>query len=423
MEEAEMKDMSVLIAGVRFKTPLVVSSSECGSDLAFVEKLSRTPLGGLVTKTFTSKPEHRIRVRPYQFPLDHMGKGYRGGHCLYSMAAPHVEDLSTWLKKMATMAELCRRQSIVLIGSFFENPEIPEMWAERGFDFESAGADMLELNFSCPHTSGIFAHTPRLAEKVISAVKKRVSIPVGLKIGPTLEPLEYLTSLWEKIGLDFLTAHNAPSGLVIDVEEEAPFGAPSLGGYAMGRAFLPYSLARLVRIKKTTRIPLIGVGGVGETVDVLQYLLGGASLVGLGSALYFEGPRILEEIVKGLLVWMNQKGYRSIREFQGKVLPMIQNPTELAAKEKYPFSVPPHCPYVPDIDQTRCIRCGICEETCIYSAFSLDAIKDEMTIEQDKCWSCGFCVGICPKGAIELKDRSDLRRTIWNNIGTAKSFT
>ncbi len=223
-------------------------------------------------------------------------------------------------------------------------------------------------------------------------------------------------------GLDFVTAHNAPSGIVVDVENEVPFGAPALGGYVMGRAFLPYSLGRIVRIRKTVDIPIIGVGGIYEAQDALQYILCGCPLIGIGSALYFKGPRILDEIHNGITDWMQQKGYGTLSEFQGKAFTHIKDAASLKSREKHPYTTPPDCPYIPIIDDELCNRCGICETTCIYNVFSVDKNKSMVLVHEDKCWSCGFCVGICPAGAIELRDRKSKQKLIWNNQGLAQSF-
>jgi len=226
----------------------------------------------------------------------------------------------------------------------------------------------------------------------------------------------------EDAGLDFITAHNAPGGIVIDVEHETPFGAPSIGGYVMGRSFLPYSLGRVVRIKMASNVPVIGVGGIYEAQDALQYLLCGCPLVGIGSAMYFKGPQILETLNADISSWMNKKGYRSIEEFQGKAFNQIIDSPSVKAEEKYPFIVPPECPYVPVVDEDACVLCGECETTCIYNVLKVDKNKNQVLIDEDKCWSCGFCVGICPTGAIELRNRQDKKRVIWNNQGLAVPF-
>ena len=414
--------MELSMAGIRFRSPILVASSECGSDVSFVERLVRRPVGAIVTKTFTSDPGHKIRVRPYQFPLRRLGRGYSHGDCLYSLAAPHVEDLEPWLAKVRRMAELCDRESVVLVASFFEDPEAPEAWADRARAFAAAGARMLELNFSCPHVARTFSRGSEATEAILERVKATVSTPVGVKIGPALEPLETIVARWQGLGLDFITAHNAPAGLVIDVEKEVPFGAPSLAGYAMGRTFLPYSLARVVRIRKATSLPVIGVGGIGRAEDLIQYLLCGTPLAGVGSALYFHGPELMDRLYQGLRDWMGKKGYGSVEDFLGKVFPLIRDPESLGRKERFPHTLPPECPYLPLVDPDSCQRCGRCARACIYGALSLDEETGALAIDGSRCWSCGFCVGLCPHGALTLVDREKRERIIWDNKGMARSF-
>ena len=170
---------------------------------------------------------------------------------------------------------------------------------------------------------------------IISRVKKNTSIPVGLKLSPTLEPLEAFITTCIDAGLDFITAHNSPGGIVIDVVNEVPFGAPAVGGYVMGRAFLPYSLGRIVRIRHVANIPVIGVGGIYEAHDALQYLLCDCPLVGMGSAMYFEGPKILDTLHAGISDWMQTKGYAAVSEFQGKALRHIKNPGSLKSEPNF----------------------------------------------------------------------------------------
>ncbi|MBW2128707.1 MAG: 4Fe-4S binding protein [Deltaproteobacteria bacterium] len=418
----DIPDLSVSVAGVRFKSPVLAASSECSSDVPLIEKLAGTAAGGIVTKTFTSREEHKVRVRPYQFPLQVFGKDYKEGNCLLSLAAPHVEDIGPWLDKISRMAEICRASSMPLIASYFEVPENLPLWIRRARAFEKAGADMIELNFSCPHTSRVFHQGFEVPIEIISRVKEHTSIPVGLKIGPTLEPLESFIASLHRASPDFITAHNAPGGILIDVEKEVPFGAPAIEGYVMGRAFLPYSLARIVRIRRESDIPLIGIGGIGAPRDALQYLLCGCHLAGIGSGLYFGGFEILDRIHRGISAWMKNKGYRSIDEFRGKVLHLITDPATLGAKEKYPFVMPPECPYVPVVDESKCNLCRACEKACIYDVFRMEAEKEGISVDESRCWSCGFCVGICPGGAIELRDRRYRERVIWNNQGTAIPF-
>jgi len=415
-------DLSIRLAGLTFKSPIVVASSECAANLSLIQSLVDKNIGAIVTKTYTSPPAFRIRVRPYQFPLNKFGKAYSNGGCLFSLAAPHPEDSEAVKKHVWQMAEVCKQSDVRLIASFFEEPADVPLWINRASSFEALGADMLELNFSSPSAARVFARSFDSASHIISEVKKNTSIPVGLKLSPTLEPLETFVAACEDAGLDFITAHNAPGGIVIDVEKEVPFGAPSIGGYVMGRSFLPYSLGRVVRIKKASNLPVIGVGGIYEAQDALQYLLGGCPMVGIGSALYFKGPRILDTLYTDIANWMVKKGYYSIEEFQGKAFHQIKDPPNLKSGEKYPYTIPPQCPYIPEIDKDSCVLCGECETTCIYNVFKVDKNKKHVTIDKDRCWSCGFCVGICPSEAIILIDKNNKDRVIWNNKGLAMPF-
>lgn len=415
-------DLSTRLAGLSFKSPIVVASSECTASLSLIENLVDKNIGAIVTKTYTSPAAFRIRVRPYQFPLNKFGKAYSNGGCLFSLAAPHPEDSETFRIHVSQMADLCKESDLKLIASFFEDPEDIPLWINQAASFEALGADMLELNFSSPSAAKVFAQSFESAAQIISEVKKNISIPVGLKLSPTIEPLEVFVATCENAGLDFITAHNAPSGIVIDVEKEVPFGAPSIGGYVIGKPFLPYSLGRIARIRKTSHVPVIGVGGIYDAQDALQYLLCGCPLVGIGSAMYFKGPQILDMIYKNISTWMVNKGYGSIEEFRGKAFDQIKDPPSLKSEETYPFNVPPDCPYAPVVDEDACVLCGECETTCIYNVFKIDKNKKQISIDEDKCWSCGFCVGICPTGAIELRDRSSKQIVIWNNKGMAATF-
>ena len=415
-------DLSVEIAGFKSKSPVLVSSSECTSEPSLLEKLIQKNIGGIVTKTFTSPSEYRVRVRPYQFPLNVFGSAYREGRSLYSLAAPHVEDMSEVIKKVSQMAKVCKDSSVALIASYFEDPNDVPLWVERAKAFEEIGADMLELNFSSPSAARVFASSFDISNEVISQVKAKTSIPIGLKLSPTLEPLEAFVTSCGEAGLDFITAHNGPSGMVIDVENEVPFGAPAIGGYVMGRTFLPYSLARVVRIRRVTRMPVIGVGGIYNSGDALQYLLCGCPLVGIGSAMYYEGAEILDSIFDGISDWMERKGYGSIEDFRGKVFPLIEDSTNLRSREPYPFTMPPEGPYVPIIDDEECTLCGACERSCIYGVLKVDEKDSKVFVDENRCWSCGFCVGVCPAKAIELRDRHNRERVIWKNEGMAEPF-
>ena len=422
-KDSRTPDLSVTVAGLTFRIPVLPAASELVFDGESAERVAATGVGGIVTKTFTSSPEFRIRLRPYQFPLGQIEPALKKCGSLLSLSSPHVEEMEVVQRKnVPDIAHVCKKAGIPLIVSFYEKPGDLRSWKKVAKGFERAGADLLELNFSSPTMKGELEKSLRSSFKILESVARSSNIPVGVKISPTMEPLADAVRGWADRGVSFITAHNAPSGIYIDVEREVPHGAPAIGGYLIGRPFLPVSLARAVQILKSTDLPVFGVGGVFGWSDALQYLLCGCSLAEVGTAAYLEGIGIFKKIHQGIATWMKRKGYSSIADFRGKVLDKIVPIAELKKKEIAPYALPPETPYCPKIDRKECVLCRTCEKSCFYQVFHFDQEKKSMAMNRDRCWSCGLCVGICPEGAIALVDKRT-GRTVWDGKGVAAPFS
>ena len=416
-------DLSTQVAGIRFKNPILPGASELVFDGESARRVAEAGVGGIVTKTFTSPPEYRIRFRPYQFPLARFNAALKGAGSFYSLAAPHVEEMDVVIgKNIPEMAQVCREKGLPLIASFYERPDEIGDWTKVAKGMEQAGASMLELNFSSPTMKGALEKGPDTCLNIVQSVTKSANIPIGVKISPMMEPLVDSVKRWVEKGVSFITAHNSPSGIYIDVEAEVPYGAPAVGGYLIGRPFLPVSLARVVQILKSVDIPVFGVGGIFTWDDALQYLLSGCSLVEIGTAAYVKGLGVFQKIETGICSWMERKGYTAVSDFRGKILPKIRPTPDLKREEKAPFVIPPDTPYVPKIDADKCNFCGNCHRSCFYGVFDLDREKRAITMQNEKCWSCGFCVGICPENAIVLVDRATGTDLIWDGQGLASPF-
>jgi dihydropyrimidine dehydrogenase (NAD+) subunit PreA len=414
-------DLSSEIGGVRLKSALLPGSSELAFDGPSAGRLVRAGAGAVVTKTFTSPDRMRIRIRPYEFPLARFGKEFASCGSFVSFSAPHVAEMEKVLKmNVREMVDVCRLARVPLIASFYEDFGRPEDWSETARRFEEAGADLIELNFSSPSNKQVLEEHPEIGGKIISIVRRRVRVPAGIKISPTIEPLEKRAREWHQAGVSFITAHNAPSGIFIDVEREEPYGAPSVGGYLMGRPFLPWSLGRIVQMKQAVpELPVIGIGGISEWQDALQYLLVGCVAVGVATGVYAKGLGVFRKIEKGIAGWMERKGYGRLQDFQGKVLPMITSAADLKLREIAPFAVPPNTPYAPRVDPSRCSRCFTCGKRCLYAVFRRE--KNRLLIDEERCWSCGACIGVCPTGALVLADRTT-GELVWDGEGTARPF-
>lgn len=410
-------DLKVKVAGVPFKNPILPAASELVFDGPSAKRMVEQGVGGVVTKTFTTSPEFRIRLRPYQFPLIHFDPAFKKSGSFYSLASLHVQEMNRVMERnVPEMAQVCKQHGVPLIVSFFEKPHDLTSWKRVAKGFERAGAQMLELNLSSPTMKGELEKSLRFSFKIIESIGRFSNIPFGVKISPMFEPLIDAVKGWKERGISFITAHNALSGIYVDVEEEMAYGAPTIGGYLIGRPFLPVSLARVVQILKAVEIPVVGVGGIFTGGDALQYLLCGSSLVQVATAAYIEGIGVFKKIHRELISWMRKKGYSALSDFRGKVLRQIVPSAELKMKERFPYAFPPEAPYIPKIDHKKCTLCQTCCRSCFYRVLYPEAGK--IGVKKERCWSCGLCVGICPEKAITLIDKKT-RKIVWRGRGVA----
>lgn len=414
-------NLTTEVCGVRFRSPVVPAGGDIVSTVGNCKNMIAAGAGAITTKTYTSVEMPRSRPHPNTFALK--GQGFEQGGALFSVIGNWPEHIDIVLKRdIPKFRNLCQRAGIPLIVSWYGpieitggklNRDVQGAWVEIAKKVEAAGADLQEINLGCPLVSNAIKECPSAGFELVKAVCD-AGFPAGLKINPTWEPLEELAGGWVGAGAKFITAHNLDTmGLVIDVEKEVPKYVPGVGGYSPGRLFLPWSLSRVARIKKAVDIPVFAAGGVYTAEDALQYILCGASVVEIHTAIYFRGLGILNQINQDIKGWMKRKGYSSLDDFRGKVLPMVLSWLDVKNHEKYPYVVPPECPYVPVVDEKKCDLCRVCA-ACIHAVYKFE--DDQLVIDESKCDNCGLCVTLCPKGAIRLVDKKDRKKVIWNGL-------
>lgn len=412
-------NLTTEVCGVRFKNPIVPAAGDIVSTISNCKNMIKAGVGAIFTKTYTCLGAPRTRPHPNTYALH--GRGFEQAGALLSVIGNWPEHIDMVLKRdIPEFKKLCKQADIPLIVSWYGPMEIVngklkegirEAWIETAKEVDAAGADLQELNLACPLVSSTIRDCPSAGFEMVKAVCG-AGFRAGIKINPSWEPLEELVEAWAGAGAKFITAHNLDMlGLVIDVEKEMPKYVPGMGGYSPGRLFLPWSLSRVARINKRVNIPVFAVGGVYTAEDALQYLLCGASIVQVHTAVYFRGSRIFGQIIRGVEAWMERKGYGSVEEFKGKVLPMVLSWAEVKTREKYPYVVPPNCPYVPVVDEDKCNLCRMCE-ACIHGVYKVEGNK--LLIDESKCDNCGFCLTLCPNEALMLVDKQNRAKVIWD---------
>jgi len=386
-------DLSIDFCGVTFKNPFLLSSSPVSNSAEMVARSFEAGWGGVVFKTLNSD------TLPIIHPSPRMnGYGY-GSKRLVGLQ--NVEMISDRPLKdnLADFLYLKKKYpDHVLISSImgFSNDE----WAYLAKVSEDNGADMLELNFSCPHMSveGAGHHVGKafdLIEKFTATVKGCVSIPVIAKMTPNITDMTEPAIYAKQGGADAISAINTVSGISeIDLDVLIPkpnvFGLSSVSGTS-GPAVKPIGLRFISDMAKCEELalPLSGIGGIETWVDALEYILLGASTIQVTTGIIHYGYGIVEDMIEGLTDFMVEKNILKLEELVGKALPGLKT------TDKFDLERQGRAQY----DLEKCVGCGQCYTVCRDAggfALEWDNEKRRPSLIEDKCLSCMICSFVCP---------------------------
>ena len=415
----EKVDLSVEIAGVRFKNPVVVGASDLTCDVRGIRQCAEAGAGGIVMKTLSTQAYSRTKTLPFHFSLEHFGKGYQtGAKC--STEGYCRDTPETWLKEVGPEAvRVCHDSGVIFIASIaFQVGDDMQAILDLARKFEELGADMLEVpQYLCPNDPNLPENYVECHAENIRVIKGAVNIPVCTKVNALISARDWnrICIESEKAGASMIDFFSTAEGIFIDVEKEDFYGVPAINSVMHGRLNLAQNLAKIIEAKQAgVSIPFCGTGGVWEWNDAIALMLAGASLVGVCSSAYFKGRSIFGKIVAGIENWMGSKGYHSVAEFTGKLLPKLRSLEELSP-EVYPLP----SPIIPVIDYELCNFCGVCLDGCIYGGIErVDKEHGEVVMNKELCWGCGFCVSRCPNYAMKLVDKSGI--VYWDGRGVAK---
>jgi dihydroorotate dehydrogenase (NAD+) catalytic subunit len=178
---------------------------------------------------------------------------------------------------------------------------------------------MIELNFSCPNVDfGMeIASSAELAEKAVRDVKKVCTKPIIAKLSPNVTDMPAIAKACEAGGADALSLINTLVGMAVDIENWRPRLTNNTGGLS-GPCIKPVALAKVFQVSKAVKIPIIGVGGISDYSDVVEFLLCGASAVQVGTVLFVE-PDAPVKIIKGLKKYLKDHKLNAVTDLIGKV--------------------------------------------------------------------------------------------------------
>ncbi|MBU2487097.1 MAG: NAD-dependent dihydropyrimidine dehydrogenase subunit PreA, partial [Alphaproteobacteria bacterium] len=268
---------------------------------------------------------------------------------------------------------------------------------------EDTGADGIELNFGCPHgmsergMGAAVGQVPEYIQMVAEWCKHYSKMPVIVKLTPNITDIRYPARAAKTGGADAVSLINTISSIVsVDLDNFAPVptidGKGSHGGYC-GPAVKPIALnmvAEIARDPQTRGLPISGIGGVQTWRDAAEFIALGCGTVQVCTAAMTYGFKIVQEMAQGLSDWMDEKGYETIADFQGRAVPNVTDWQYLnlnyVTKAK--------------IDQDLCIKCGrchiACEDTSHQAITSMvDGVR-HFEVMDDECVGCNLCVNVCP---------------------------
>jgi dihydroorotate dehydrogenase (NAD+) catalytic subunit len=300
--------LAVDAAGLSFQNPILLAAGTAayGRELAGVMDLDR--LGGIVTKAVSVEPRSGA-------PAPRVAEFAGGMMNAVGLANPGLAAVKA--SELPWLAEHLRHARVLVnvVGNAVE-----EFVAVVEGLTDAAGVDGFELNVSCPNVKcgGMeFGADSAMLTELVSAVRRVTRRPLFVKLSPSLPDIAATARVAEGAGADGITVVNTIPGMVIDVELRRPALGFGTGG-ASGVALLPVGVLATWKVSRAVRIPVIGIGGIARPDDVVQYLLAGASLVGVGTAALVD-PRVPERLVRGLERWCDRHGAGSLADVIGRL--------------------------------------------------------------------------------------------------------
>jgi dihydropyrimidine dehydrogenase (NAD+) subunit PreA len=386
-------NLSIDFCGIHFENPVMLSSSPVSNTAEMVSRAFEAGFGGVVYKSIGVTSNESIHPSPRMAPYHYQSQRLLG--------LQNVEQLSDrpFKDNMADLKYLKENwPGKVVISSImgFSRDE----WRELALASEDAGVDMLELNFSCPHMtvegSGMaVSRAHALVEQFTEIAREAVKIPILAKLTPNITDINEPAMFARRGGANAISAVNTVAGLIdVGLTDFVPrpnvFGKGAIAGYS-GPAIKPIALRCIARLAQNSELnlPLSGIGGIETWVDVVQYMLCGASTVQITTGVIHYGYRIIEDILEGITYYMEDQNLSSIDQIVGRAVPNIV-PTD-----KFDLSRQGIAQY----DLERCIGCGQCYIVCRDAGgqcLSWDRADRRPQIDDKTCLGCMICSFVCP---------------------------
>ena len=292
-------------AGVTFENPVTTASGTFGSGLEYKDFIDLKKLGAVTTKGVANVPWAGN-------PTPRIAETHSGMLNAIGLQNPGID---TFIKRDLAYLNECGARVIVNVcgHSTEEYVEVVERLADEK-------VDMLEINISCPNVKegGIaFGQKAEAAEAITKAVKKVAKQPIIMKLSPNVTDITEMAKAVEAGGADAISLINTLTGMKIDVKKKAFAIANRTGGMS-GPCVRPIAVRMVYQVANAVKLPILGMGGIQNTEDALEFLMAGATMVAVGTANFFN-PYATSEIIDGLESYVASEGLDNISRIVGCV--------------------------------------------------------------------------------------------------------
>ena len=302
-----MVDLSVNLAGMKMDNPVVPASGTFGFGNEFKDFYDINILGSFSFKGTTKEAR-------FGNPTPRIAECKNGMINAVGLQNPGVHHVI--------------EHELVEMKKYFHKPVIANVSGFSVDDYaytcelldKQEQVGILEVNVSCPNVHGggmSFGTSPQAAAEVTRAVKAVTSKPVFIKLSPNVTDIVAIARACEEAGADGICLINTMLGMRIDIKRRQPVIANKMGGFS-GPAIKPVAVRMVYQTAQAVKIPIIGMGGIADASDAIEFILAGATAISVG-AMNFVNPYTTVEIVEGIEAYMNQYGVQDIRELIGAV--------------------------------------------------------------------------------------------------------
>ena len=300
-----MADMSVNVAGVTLKNPVMTASGTFGSGMEYSEFVDLSRLGAVVTKGVANVPwpgNPTPRVAEIRSGMmNAIGLQNPGIDLFCKRDIPFLKQYDTKI-----IVNVCGHT--------------PEEYCETVERLAQEPVDMLEINISCPNVKcgGIsFGQDPKAVEAITAEIKRHAAQPVIMKLSPNVTDITEIARAAEAGGADALSMINTLTGMKIDIHRQTFAIANKTGGVS-GPAVHPIAVRMVYQTAQVVNIPIIGMGGIQSAEDAIEFLLAGATAVAVGTA-NFHNPMTTVEVIDGIADYMKAHQVEKVTDLIGAV--------------------------------------------------------------------------------------------------------